>query len=121
MTGVFGVSAKPANQQLISNRAIFQAGAAPSCPENVTGVGHNSKTAGFVTQAKVHTSPPWPSGYKRRNPTLVPVVRARFEPRCGRPHFAPTRSGVRVSVAGTAQRPESVSGRRGPCPVYRAR
>ena len=24
------------------------------------------------------------------------VVRARFEPRCGRPHFAPTRSGVRV-------------------------
>ena len=27
---------------------------------------------------------------------LVPVVRARFEPRCGRPHFAPTRSGVRV-------------------------
>ena len=41
-------------------------------------------------------SPPWPSGYKRRNPTLVPVVRARFEPRRGRPHFAPTRSGVRV-------------------------
>ena len=41
-------------------------------------------------------SPPWPSGYKRRNPTLMPVVRARFEPRCGRPHFAPTRSGVRV-------------------------
>ena len=26
----------------------------------------------------------------------MPVVRARFEPRCGRPHFAPTRSGVRV-------------------------
>ena len=26
-----------------------------------------------------------------------------------------------VFVAGTAQRPESVSGRRGPCPVYRAR
>ena len=24
------------------------------------------------------------------------VVRARFQPRCGRPHFAPTRSGVRV-------------------------
>ena len=43
-----------------------------------------------------YMSPPWPSGYKRRNPTLVPVVRARFEPRCGRPHFAPTRSGVRV-------------------------
>ena len=41
-------------------------------------------------------SPPWPSGYKRRHPTLVPVVRARFEPRCGRPRFAPTRSGVRV-------------------------
>ena len=28
---------------------------------------------------------------------------------------------VYVFVAGTAQRPESVSGRRGPCPVYRAR
>ena len=41
-------------------------------------------------------SPPWPSGYKRRNPTLVPVMRVRFKPRCGRPHFAPTRSGVRV-------------------------
>ena len=41
-------------------------------------------------------SPPWPSGYERRNPTLVPVVRARFEPRCGRPHFAPTCNGVRV-------------------------
>ena len=41
-------------------------------------------------------SPPWPSGLKRWNQTLLPVVRARFEPRCGRPHFAPTRSGVRV-------------------------
>ena len=41
-------------------------------------------------------SPPWPSGYKRWNQTLVLVVGARFEPRCGRPHFAPTRSGVRV-------------------------
>ena len=41
-------------------------------------------------------SPPWPSGYKRRNQTLVPVVRARFEPRCGRPHFAPMCNGVRV-------------------------
>ena len=41
-------------------------------------------------------SPPWPSGLKRWNQTLVPVVRARFEPQCGRPHFAPTRSGVRV-------------------------
>ena len=41
-------------------------------------------------------SPPWPSGLKRWSQTLVPVVRARFEPRCGRPHFAPTRSGVRV-------------------------
>ena len=30
-------------------------------------------------------------------------------------------NGVRVSVAGTAQRPESVSGRRGPCPAYRVR
>ena len=45
---------------------------------------------------KHHLSPPWPSGLKRWNQTLVPVVRARFEPRCGRPHFAPTRSGVRV-------------------------
>ena len=41
-------------------------------------------------------APPWPSGLKRWNQTLVPVVRARFEPRCGRPHFAPTRSAVRV-------------------------
>ena len=41
-------------------------------------------------------SPPWPSGLKRWNQTLVPVARARFEPRCGRPHFAPTHSGVRV-------------------------
>ena len=41
-------------------------------------------------------SPPWPSGLKRWNQTLVPVVRARFEPCCGRPHFAPTPSGVRV-------------------------
>ena len=39
-------------------------------------------------------SSPWPSGLKRWNQTLVPMVRARFEPRCGRPHFAPTRSGV---------------------------
>ena len=44
----------------------------------------------------VKKSPPWPSGLKRWNQTLVPVVRARFEPRCGRPHFAPTCSGVRV-------------------------
>ena len=44
----------------------------------------------------MYVSPPWPSGLKRWNQTLVPVVRARFEPRCGRPHFAPTRSGVRV-------------------------
>ena len=41
-------------------------------------------------------SPPWPSGLKRRSTTLVPVVGARFEPRCGRPHFAPTCNGVRV-------------------------
>ena len=40
-------------------------------------------------------SPPWPSGYKCRIPTLVPVVRARFEPRCGQPHFAPTCNGMR--------------------------
>ena len=44
----------------------------------------------------VDLSPPWPSGLKRWNQTLVPMVRARFEPRCGRPHLAPTRSGVRV-------------------------
>ena len=46
--------------------------------------------------ARNEQSPPWPSGLKRWNQTLVPVVRARFEPRCGRPHFAPTHSGVRV-------------------------
>ena len=35
-----------------------------------------------------HSAPPWPSGLiKRWNQTLVPVVRARFEPRCGRPHL----------------------------------
>ena len=41
-------------------------------------------------------SPPWPSGLKHWNQTLVPVARAWFEPRCGRPHFAPARRGVRV-------------------------
>ena len=66
------------------------------------------------------SSPPWPSGLKRWNQTLVPVVRARFEPRCGG-HTLPLRVVACVFVAGTAQRPESVSGRRGPCPVYRAR
>ena len=61
------------------------------------------------------------SGLNRRNPTLVPVVR-ELKPRCGRPHIAPTHNGVRVSLAGTAQRPESVSGRKGPWPLaYRAR
>ena len=45
---------------------------------------------------KGRLSSSWPSGLKRWNQTLVPVVRARCEPRCGRPHFAPTRSGVRV-------------------------
>ena len=49
-----------------------------------------------LNQFTFFLSPPWPSGLKRWNQTLVPVVRARFEPRCGRPHFAPTRSGVRV-------------------------
>ena len=49
-----------------------------------------------VVLVSAAVSPPWPSGLKRWNQTLVPVVRARFEPRCGRPHFAPTRSGVRV-------------------------
>ena len=49
-----------------------------------------------VFNFEIYMSPPWPSGLKRWNQTLVPVVRARFEPRCGRPHFAPTRSGVRV-------------------------
>ena len=51
----------------------------------------------FTSSAReAQLSPPWPSGLKRWNQTLVPVVRARFEPRCGRPHFVPTRSGVRV-------------------------
>ena len=36
-------------------------------------------------------------------------------------HTLPLRVVACVFVAGTAQRPESVSGRRGPCPVYRAR
>ena len=36
-------------------------------------------------------------------------------------HSLPLRVMACVFVAGTAQRPESVSGRRGPCPVYRAR
>ena len=65
--------------------------------------------------------PPPPLCGRGRISTLVPMVRARFEPRCGRPHTAPTHNGVRVSVAGTAQRPGGVSGRRGPCPAYRAR
>ena len=43
-----------------------------------------------------HSATEGPSGLKHWNQTLVPVVRARFEPRCGRPHFAPMRSGVRV-------------------------
>ena len=34
-------------------------------------------------------SPPWPSGLKRWNQTLVPVVRARFEPRCGAATLCP--------------------------------
>ena len=50
----------------------------------------------FRVYGRIFLSPPWPSGLKRWNQTLVPVVRARFEPQCGRPHFAPTRSGVRV-------------------------
>ena len=33
---------------------------------------------------------------KHRISTLEPVVRARFEPRCRRPHLAPTYNGVRV-------------------------
>ena len=48
-------------------------------------------------------SPPWPSGLERWNRTLVTVVGARFEPRRGRPHFAPMRHGVRV--CGTWQEP----------------
>ena len=68
-------------------------------------IGYNLVSVNFsftlILRTKVYfnrqiNASPWPSGYKRRNPTLVPVVRARFEPRCGRPHFAPTRSGVRV-------------------------
>ena len=50
----------------------------------------------FLSPTLQLLSPPWPSRYKHWNQTLVPVVRARFEPRCGRSHFAPTRSGVRV-------------------------
>ena len=45
-------------------------------------------------------SPSWPSGLKRRSSTLKPVVRARFKPRCGRSHLAPTCNGVRVSGRG---------------------
>ena len=56
----------------------------------------NARNMHFYYLNKEHLSPPWPSGLKRWSQTLVPVVRARFEPRCGRPHFAPTRSGVRV-------------------------
>ena len=41
-----------------------------------------------------------PSGLKRWNQTRVPKEINLFEPRCGRPHFAPTRSGVSVFVAG---------------------
>ena len=37
------------------------------------------------------------------------------------PVRAPVRAATLCPYAGTAQRPESVSGRRGPCPVYRAR
>ena len=51
----------------------------------------------FSSNTKLNMTYDWSSsGLKRWNQTLVPVVRARFEPRCGRPHFAPTRSGVRV-------------------------
>ena len=41
-----------------------------------------------------------------RNQMLVQVVRVWFEPRCGRPHFAPMHNDMHVSVAGTAQNPE---------------
>ena len=47
--------------------------------------------------------PPWPSGLKRRSSTLKPVVRARFKPRCGRSHLAPTCNGVRVSGVSACQ------------------
>ena len=87
------------------------------CPVGSRDQLHQGSDFGFTQE----WSPPWPSDLQRRNPTPAPMVRARFEPRCRRPHFAPTHNGVRVSVAGTAQRPESVSGRRGPCPAYRAR
>ena len=78
----------------------------------------NARSSNADDRDDAGLSPPWPSGLKRWNQTLVPVVRARFESWCGRPHSALTRNGVRVSVAGTAQRPERVSGRRGPCPAY---
>ena len=71
------------------------------CSFSVDFLGAENRNIGcfaFVRQNSTYStkSPPWPSGIKRWNQTLVPVVRARFEPRCGRPHFAPTRSGVRV-------------------------
>ena len=86
----------------------------------------NSTEAGIIllpsVRLSVHcrslVSPPWLSGLKHWNQTLVPVVRAWFEPRCRWPHFAPTRSGVRICGRNCT---ESVSGRRGPCPVYWAR
>ena len=59
------------------------------CPEQ--GRNPNSQLSSAIS-----ASTPWPSGLKRWNQMLVLVVRARFEPRCGRPHFAPTSSGVRV-------------------------
>ena len=49
------------------------------------------------------------------------IVLFRGQSRSSEVNAAPTHNGVRISVAGTAQRPESVSGRRGPCPVSQAR
>ena len=54
---------------------------------------------------------------KHRTSTLVPVARARCEPQRGPgagDHTLPLRIMACVFVAGTAQRPESVSGRREP-------
>ena len=61
----------------------------------VDGTPH-SPVASVLLRARLKHVPPWPSGLKRWNQSLVPVVRTRFKPRCGRPHFAPTRSGVCV-------------------------
>ena len=66
-------------------------------------------------------SPPWPSGLKRRNQTLVPVASARFEPGAGG-HTLPLRVVACVFVAGAAQRPREREWAEGTVSsLYRAR